>query len=157
MIDRYELAIQKVFWEFKEARRNLAEEIRRKEFIPVRIVDLQSGTLEGYIHLLEVKQDEKRYLVVPGIEPKTSFIDHLDAREFYISTKKAIARWAYAGGYSAALFPTNCITWSNREAIMELMERDISGRQTIEIPGRRFPKDAYNISPAVPFWSNPEA
>ena len=128
------------------------QEIRREAFIPVRIVDADRDRLEGYVHLLVTSYGGERVLLVPGIEPKVSLIDHLDAPQFYEKTKDAIIAWAEKGGFTRVLIPTNPFAHSNRKALAALMLHDLDGRPVVDLGRISFPEDGYEVGTAVEIW-----
>ncbi|MHC4883737.1 MAG: hypothetical protein ACYTGH_01485 [Planctomycetota bacterium] len=127
-------------------------EITRQEFIPVRIVDTATDRLEGYLHLIEVRKRSGHTLLVPGIEPKESYLAYLDPVHLYREIKRALIAWARAGGYGAVALPENWVALSNREPLMQLMQADVRRGEPVDLGDISFPRHVYPVGQARLIW-----
>ena len=134
------------------------EEIRNQNFIPCRIVDDDSKTIEGYIHLLKVRFSGRDILVVPGIEPNVSLLTKVDVRDFYHQVRDALIEYGIESGASGIFFCRNCSATSNRSNLSQLMYRDMDhrGYATVHL-NNHFPRrSGYTLGECVAIWINPE-
>src|SRR3989338_863746 len=130
------------------------DEILRKDFIPVRIINTQTHTLEGYLHLLDLNYEGKKILMVPGIEPKQSFLSNIDEVDFYVALRKCLVEWAKKGNYSMVVYPLNSTAHSNRDSIKRLILGDIEDKPMQTLDKVWFPKEVYKMNGGIVIWSD---
>lgn len=132
-------------------------EIYNPDFIPCRIVDDESKTIKGYIHLLKVRFNDQELLVVPGIEPKVSLLTEVDVKDFYNQVRNALIEYAEADKVDALLYSYCGSATSNRPQISSLMRQDmdIHGCFSIKLK-ERFPGGSgYQLGQCVAIWTRP--
>ena len=130
------------------------DEILRKDFIPVRVINTESSALEGYIYLLNLKHEDKKLLMIAGIEPKQSLLSGIDEVDFYLQVRNCIIDWAKKGGYSMVVYPVNKTAHSNRDSIFRIITADVEDKPLSEIGNVWFPRNIYNMNGGILVWSD---
>ncbi len=130
------------------------EEIKRRDFFPVRIINTETVSLEGYIHFVEAKYKRQKILIVPGIEPKMSLLNNLDPVDFYIKIKMALLEIVKKNSYAMLAYSVDPSTHSNRFDLARLMRIDMENKPVIKIGSIYFPKFNYPIGTIIVMWSN---
>jgi hypothetical protein len=132
------------------------QEIQRRDFVPVRIVDETQGRLAGYIHFMVAKarlgQEEMRVALLAGIEPKSSWLAYVDELDFYLKARDAAIDWARALSCRALALTSNVVALSNASALAQVLRIDMEGKPVLEAEGPSFPQGYWNLAPFRLLW-----
>lgn len=134
------------------------QELRRRDFFPVRIVDLASGRLVGYVHLFvyqaRIGLRQLKLAVLGGVEPKSSWLAYVDEVDFHCGVRRAAVEWARALGASMLCSATGAVAMSNCMQLSRAMQVDIEGKPLVE-PEKplSFPQGYWTLSPLAVLWS----
>jgi hypothetical protein len=131
------------------------EEILHKDFIPCRILDVESEALVGYIHILLKKRAGMTRLIVAGIEPKQKFLNTVVHADFYRKVREILDSYAKELA-QMLLLPAWVVAHSNRRDIAKLMHEEIQGKELIKYPNLQFPRGQFDISDLVILWKADE-
>jgi len=92
--------------------------------------------------------------MVPGIEPKQSFLSNIDEVDFYVALRKCLVEWAKKGNYSMVVYPLNSTAHSNRDSIKRLILGDIEDKPMQTLDKVWFPKEVYKMNGGIVIWSD---
>lgn len=133
----------------------LFNEIKRKDFIPIRIIDPETMELCGYITVLTAypSDSRKKIFLLTGIHVKESWIIDLDDNVFYREIRKALVH--FAKKVDAHML---CVTQSGEihsgcSSIKSIMKSDLDGKPQLKLSSTlQFPDKAFNISEVIVLW-----
>jgi len=110
----------------------------------IAMIDEETGTAAGFIHVYEVEIKGKKIWTLPGIEPSTEFIGQVNAQELYDKVMEQVIEFAKLAGTSAVYLPTDPTVHSNRSDIQKAIKSKNYKTKTI-------PKVNWSRRPAYPF------
>lgn len=135
--------------------KGLFNEIKRKDFIPIRIIDTTKMILCGYITAFFIypSNSRNRIFLLTGIHVKESWIIDLDETEFYREARKALVN--FAKRVDAELL---CVTQSGEvhsgcSSIRNMMKADLDDKPLIKTSTvLKFPEKSFNFSEVSILW-----
>jgi hypothetical protein len=133
------------------------QELKRRDFFPIRIVDETRSRLVGYVHLFIAHYSEggeqRKAAVLGGIEPKSSWLAYIDEIDFYVKLKDAMIDYAEALGAGLLAMTSNPVAVSNCAGLARIAALDQRGKPLFE--GDKplsFPQGYWNLYPASVLW-----
>ncbi|MBI9100676.1 MAG: hypothetical protein JEY91_19545, partial [Spirochaetaceae bacterium] len=137
--------------------KGLFNEIKRKDFIPIRIIDTETLSLCGYITLFLTYPSNSRdkILLITGIHVNERWLSDLNEVIFYRETKKTLVN--YAKKVDAKLL---CVTQSGNalfgcSSIHFLLMADLEDKPVIKLSSvLKFPEKSFSISEVSVLWKN---
>jgi len=110
----------------------------------IAMIDKETKTAVGFIHIYEVEIKGKKYWTLPGIEPSTEFIGTVNPEELYDKLVEQTIALAKEAGMAGVYIPTNSTIHSNRSDIQKaIKDKNYSTRM--------IPKVNWSRQPAYPF------
>ena len=92
---------------------------KKKEFYLLAMIDDDSNEAVGFVSMFAPEKpiDDKKTLVVPGIDPSVEFLSTVDERVVYPMIERALREVAKKEGYETIYLPVNKYNLSNRTGI----------------------------------------
>jgi len=110
----------------------------------IAMINEETKTAVGFIHVYEVKIKGKKYWALPGIEPSTEFIGTVNPEELYDKVIQEAIETAQEAGINGVYIPTSPIIHSNRSGIQKIIKSKNYSTESI-------PQVNWSRSPAYPF------
>ncbi len=92
------------------------------DFSLLAVVHEGNRQVVGYVHVVEIEVEGKKYLTLPGINPSSEFMGTVEAKEFYDGLMNSIIQLAKMGNYAGVYIPTDSGIHSNRMAIKKVVQ-----------------------------------
>ncbi|MFA4905492.1 MAG: hypothetical protein WC645_03210 [Candidatus Margulisiibacteriota bacterium] len=99
----------------------------------ITMIDQESQTTDGFIHVYEVMIRGRKYWTLPGIEPSTEFIGTVNPAELYDKLIEQTIAFARDAGIAGIYLPTNPNIHSNRSDIQKAIIKKDYPTKTIPI------------------------
>jgi hypothetical protein len=135
--------------------RSLFNEIKRKDFIPIRVIDPGTMELCGYITaFITVSSDNrKKILLLSGIYVKERWIIDLDEVIFYREVRKALVNFAKKVDADLLCVTKSGPIHSGCNSLISLMKSDLDDKpQLITSTQLNFPDKAFDLSAVHILW-----
>ena len=135
--------------------KDLFNEIKRKDFIPFRIIDTAQMSINGYITSFVVYPSNSRnkILLITGIHVKERWLIDLDETKFYRETRKALVN--FAKKVDAVML---CVTQSgdlhsSSSSLRSLMKADLDEKPELKTSSiLNFPDKSFDLSSTRILW-----
>lgn len=122
-------------------------EIRRKTFIPLRIIDIDDMSLIGYIHLLIANYKGEEVALLAGIEPKSSWAQKIDIMDFYKKLRSILNQLIKESTYKGLYYTTHFTAISNYEPLEDIIDKSLDNKITVTCDKNiTFPEGIYNVT-----------
>lgn len=135
--------------------KGLFNEIKRKDFVPIRIIDTTTMVLSGYITAFFVypSNSRNRIFLLTGIHVKESWIIDLDEVNFYRETRKALVNFAKRVDAELLCVTQGGEVHSGCSSIRNLMKADLDDKPLIKTSTvLKFPEKSFNFSEVSILW-----
>jgi len=135
--------------------KGLFNEIKRKDFIPIRIIDETEMILCGYITAFFTYPSNSRnkILLLTGIHLKDRWITDIDETKFYRETRKALVKFAKRVDAEMLCVTQTGEVHSGSSAIRNLMMADLDDKPVIKISSvLKFPEKSFTFSEVSILW-----
>jgi hypothetical protein len=132
------------------------QEVLNPAFTPIRIV--HDERIVGVVHTLSIEIDEKKMLILPGIEPKQSIVRKIDPKEFIRKLlHNIIEEIALPNGYDMVCLTVVDDSLSNRADVLAELRKIVDKCKRIveQDEYRSFPKDYHeNLDRLAVIWES---
>lgn len=134
---------------------DLFNEIKRKNFIPIRIIDTSEMTLGGYItaFLAFQSNSRKKVLILTGIHVKERWIIDIDEVKFYREIRKALVNFAKRVDAELLCVTQTVELHSGCSSVRLLIKADLDEKPVINTSTvLNFPEKSFNFSEVSVLW-----
>lgn len=135
--------------------KGLFNEIKRKDFIPIRVIDSTEMKLCGYITAFFAypSDSRKRIFLLTGIQLKERWIADLDETNFYRETRRALVKFAKRVDAEMLCVTQTGEVHSGCSSIRNLMMADLDEKPLIKLSSvLKFPENSFNFSEVSLLW-----
>jgi hypothetical protein len=135
--------------------KGLFNEIKRKDFIPIRIIDQGEMTLCGYITCFLAYPADSRssILLMTGIHVKERWLIDLDEVNFYREMRKALVNFAKRVDADFLCVTQSGELHSGNLSLLTLMKADLDEKPELKTSTvLRFPDKSFDISNIRILW-----
>ncbi|RQW05949.1 MAG: hypothetical protein EH225_04180 [Calditrichaeota bacterium] len=135
--------------------RSLFNEIKRKDFIPLRIIDNRDMKIGGYVSLLTAypSNSREKMLIIAGIQVQEKWLAFFNPVFFYREIRKALVKFAKRVDADMLCVTLSDVNHSGSSFIRSVMRADLEGKPTIKTSTElTFPEKSFSFSEVAVLW-----
>lgn len=135
--------------------RDLFNEIKRKDFIPIRIIDAEDMKIAGYVttFLAYPSNSRNRILILTGIHVQANWFHHMDELFFYRECRKALVNFAKRVDADLLCVTLTGENHSGSASLRSLIKADLDEKPVIKTAAvLTFPEKSFPFSEVAVLW-----
>jgi len=135
--------------------RRLFNEIKRKDFIPFRIVDHKDMMIYGYVPILMGYRTNSRgrLLIISGMQVQEKWLALFNPVFFYREIRKALVNFAKRVDADMLCVTLSGVNHSGCSSLRSLMRADLDGKPIVKTSTEQtFPEKSFSFSEVAVLW-----
>ncbi|MBB6478740.1 hypothetical protein [Spirochaeta isovalerica] len=135
--------------------RNLFSEIKRKDFVPFRIIDNRDMKIAGYISILMGFRSNSRgrLMIISGIHVQEKWLSKFNPVFFYREIRKALVNFAKRVDADMLCVTLSGVNHSGNSSLRSLMRADLEGKPITKTSAvQSFPEKSFSFNEVAVLW-----